>query len=419
MTEEAAPSSPETFGRVDAEGRVFVRTHDGEREVGSYPGASDAEALAYFARKYDELVAQVDLFAQRLTSTDLPPSEAKASLTRLREAIANASAVGDLDGLAARLEALAPVVQRRRAEADAARARARQEAVARKEHIVTEAEELAGSSQWKSTGERLRTLLEEWKAAPRLDKSTDDALWARFRAARSSFDKRRRAHFAALDASREQASEVKERIAAEAESLANSTDWGPTAARLRALMAEWKAAGRAGREQENALWERFRAAQDAFFAARNAIFTERETGYQGNLEAKQALLAEAERLLPVSDPRSARAALRSLQERWEKAGRVPREEVERIEGRMRRVEEAVRAAEESHWRRSNPEARARAEGAVAQLQASISTLERKLATAQSAGDERATREASEALAARRAWLAEAEKTLAEFSGPRR
>lgn len=416
MSDEATPSPPESFGRVDADGRVFVRTLAGEREVGSYPGASDAEALAYFVRKYDELVAQVDLFAQRLTSTDLPPNEARASLKRLREAVSGAAAVGDLDGLAARLEALAPVVQRRRAEAEAARNQARQEAVARKERIVIEAEQLAGSTQWKSAGERLRALLEEWKAAPRLDRSADDALWSRLRAARSSFDKRRRAHFAELDATREQAADAKARIVAEAESLAGSTDWGATAARLRALMGEWKASGRASREQENALWERFRAAQDAFFAARNETFAEREAGYQGNLEAKEALLAEAERLLPVTNPRTARAALRGLQERWEKAGRVPRGDVDRVEGRMRRVEEAVRSAEESEWRRTNPEARARAEGAVAQLQASIESLEKKLAAAQASGDSRAVREASEALNARRSWLVEAEKTLTEFSG---
>ncbi|HSF26695.1 MAG TPA: DUF349 domain-containing protein [Actinomycetes bacterium] len=394
---------------------MFVRTGDGERAVGSYPGATPDEALAYFARKYDELLAQVDLLDQRVRGTDLAPKEAAASVKRLRASVAEASAVGDLDTLLARLDALGPLIDARRAEADAARAAARAEALATKERLVAEAESLAESDRWKATGDRLRELFEAWKAAPRLDRKQDDELWARFRAARSTFDKRRRAHFAHLDAERADVATRKEKLVAEAEALATSTDWGATSARLRSLMDDWKSAGRAGREDEDRLWARFRAAQDAFFAARNAVFAERDSGYRANLAAKEALLVEAEALLPVTDLRAAKSALRSIQERWEKAGHVPRGDVERVEGRLRRVEQALRSAEDDEWRRTNPEARARAEDTVTQLRESIATLERRAASARDKGDDRAVREAEEALTARRSWLAEAERTLAEFT----
>lgn len=156
---------------------------------------------------------------------------------------------------------------------------------------------------------------------------------------------------------------------AEAERLSASTEWGPTAGAFRDLMTQWKAAGRASRPVDDALWARFRAAQDAFFAARDAANQATDTEYQANLVVKEALLAEAEALLPVRNLGAAKAALRSVQERWEAAGKVPRGDVQRVEGRLRAVEQAVREADDAQWRRTNPETRARAEGAAAQARA--------------------------------------------------
>jgi uncharacterized protein DUF349 len=404
------------WGRVDEQGTVYVRTAGGERVVGSWQAGSPAEALAYFRRRYEGLVVEVDLLEHRIRETDLSPKDATASIERMCESIRTAAAVGDLDGLLARVEALRELVEARREEARAARARALEEAKAAKERIVAEAEQISAGNDWRAGGDRLRVLLDEWKASPRLDRRTDDELWHRFSHARSQFTKRRRAHYADLQGQREEARSRKEKLVAEAESLAASQDWGPTAARFRELMRDWRSAGRAQRDVDDALWARFRAAQDAFFAARNAQFAERDAGLRENLSRKARLVAEAERLLPVTDVRSARAALRSLQERWDAVGPVPREHRARIEARLASVENAVRAAEESQWRRSNPEARARAEATVTALRGSIATLDEQAEAALRAGDERAAAQAREAAAARREWLAEAERILAEFRG---
>jgi hypothetical protein len=404
------------WGRVDEQGTVYVRTADGERVVGSWQAGSAEEALAYYRRKYDGLVVEVDLLEHRIRETDLAPKDAVAAIERVRESVRTAAAVGDLDGLLARVEGLTKLVEARREQARAARAKAAEEARAAKERIVAEAERISASGEWRAGGDRLRALLDEWKASPRLDRRTDDELWHRFSHARSQFTKRRRAHYADLEEQREQVRERKEKLVAEAESLASSRDWGPTAARFRELMREWRSAGRAQRDVDDALWERFRAAQDAFFAARNSQFAERDARLQDNLTRKMRLVAEAERLLPVTNVRSARAALRSLQERWEAIGPVPRDQRSRLDARLAAVEQAVRAAEESQWRRSNPEARARAEATVAQLRTSIATLEEQAEAARRTGDERAAAQAEEAAAARREWLAEAERTLAEFRG---
>ncbi|WP_432494435.1 DUF349 domain-containing protein [Kineococcus gypseus] len=406
------------FGRVAEDGTVWVRRADGEHEVGQYPDATPEEALAYFVRKYEELVAQVDLFEQRLRSTELAGKDIVSGVSGLRTALAETRAVGDLDGLTARVEALATVADEARAAADRARAANRERLRAARVALVEEAEAIAGQDpakvQWRSSGERLRTLFEEWKAAQRegrLDKRSEDELWKRFSHARSAFDKMRRHHFAALGEQRAGIRGEKEALVAEAEALSTSTDWRGTTSAYRDLMDRWKTAGRLGRKDDDALWERFRAAQDVFFAARTAANEQVDEEFRGNLEVKEALLVEAEALLPVKDVNAAKAALRGIQDRWEAAGKVPRADLGRVEGRLRAVETAVRDAEQARWARSNPEAQARAGGLASQLESAIRDLEADVERARSRGDARALARAEEALRARRAWLDAAQAAL--------
>ncbi|MEV0352717.1 DUF349 domain-containing protein [Nonomuraea sp. NPDC050680] len=408
--------STDPWGRVDDDGTVYVRTAEGERAVGSWQAGEADEALAYFHRKYDELAGQVTLLEQRLKGTDLAPAQAEASIVKLREAVADAHAIGDLAALTARLDGLTEAVAQRREEVKAAREHARAEARTVKERIVDEAERIADeTTHWKSGGERLRQLVEEWKAADRIDRVTEAALWKRLSAARTAFAKRRKVYFAGLDEQREGVRAEKERIVAEAEAIADSTDWGTTAAVYRDLMQRWKSAGRASREVEDELWARFKGAQDLFFQARSAVFAERDASLAANAELKEVLLTEAEKILPVTDVRTARAALRHILERWEAAGPVPREQRDRLEGGLRKVDDAVRKAEDAEWKRSNPEARARAQNAVDQLRTAIEQLEKRLVKAEAAGRAKDVKEAEEAITARRSWLEEAERTLAEFS----
>jgi hypothetical protein len=405
------------WGRVDEDGTVYVKTAEGERVVGSWQAGSPAEALAFFQRKYLSLETEVSLLEQRISTTDLSPAQARSTITRLLESVACANCVGDLDGLRGRLEAMTGLVDHRREENKAAREQARSEAQDRKTKIVEEAERIAAeATHWKISGERMRQLLEEWKAAPRADRATETVLWKRLSAARNAFTKRRKAYFASLEDEREAARTRKEQLVTEAEALSGSTDWGPTASAYRDLMRQWKEAGRADRAAEEELWGRFKAAQDTFFGARAKILSAKDAELREHAEAKAALLAEAEKLLPVTNARQARSVLRGIQERWEQIGGVPRDSQERLEGGLRKVEDAVRRGEEAHWRRSNPEALSRAKGTVEQIRAAISQLEKQLARAKEQGNDKAAQQAEEALTARRSWLAEAERTLAELSG---
>ncbi|WP_425552688.1 DUF349 domain-containing protein [Kribbella alba] len=405
----------ESWGRVADDGTVFVRTKDGERAVGQWPDANPEEALAFYTRRYDALEFEVDLLEKRVQAGTVSPDDARAAVKKVTSSIDEAQAVGDLDGLRARLDSLTPLVAQQRERKKAERAAKVEEAREAKTKIATEAETIAAGTDWRHGVTRLRELLDEWKALPRLDKSSDDELWHRFSSARTTYTRHRKQHFAELSSKRDEAAVVKERLAAEAEGLAASTDWGPTSGRFRDLMRQWKAAGPAPREVDDKLWARFRSAQDAFFGARDAIQAEENEEQVANLAAKEALLVEIEAILPVNDAKAARDQLRDLLDRWDAIGKVPRDSMRAIDSRLRTVEQAVKAAEDEVWNRSNPEARARAEATVKQLQALIADLEKQAAKAEAQGNTRKATEAREAIEARQAWLTQAQNALADFS----
>jgi hypothetical protein len=410
-----APSDgPASFGRVDTDGTVFVRTQEGERAVGQVPDVSADEALAFFVRRYTALELEVSLLERRVRGGNLSPDDAATSIHTVTETVQNANAVGDLDALLARLNALNPLLDEKRAERRAERARQHDETLAAKERFVAEAERLAQSNDWRGGVNRFRSLLEQWKQLPRLDRATDDALWHRFSSARTTYTRRRKAQFAQQAERREAARGTKEEIIEEAEKLADSTDWGPTTGAFRTLMSRWKAAGPAPREVEEELWQRFRGIQDQFFSAKQAALSAQDTEFRENQQAKEELLVEAEKLLPISDVDTAKAAYRDFLDRWSQIGKVPREAMRPLENRLRAVDTAIRNAEEERWRRTNPEARARAEDTAAKLEAQIAALEERAAKAEARGDSKAAREAADSAATYREWLTQAKQAADEF-----
>lgn len=407
--QSADPTDAHPWGRVDEQGVVYVRERDGERQVGEYPDAPPAEALAYFERKYADLAAQVRLLEQRAQGGAAPADVARG-VERLRGTLAEASAVGDLDALRDRVAALGGTVEdlsakqteEHKAQVEAARAE--------REAIVAEVEALAARDpstvQWKVTSQALDALFARWQDAQRgpvrLPKADQNALWTRFRTARSSIEAQRRAYFAELDATQRDAREAKERLVERAEALQGGS--GDVIGTYRGLLDEWKRAGRAGRKVDDALWVRFRAAGDALYQARAAEHQAQDAEYDDNLQAKLALLDEAEPLLSATDATRARHSLTDIQRRWDAIGRVPRDQVRVVEDRLRRVEQAVKSLEQEHWRRTNPETKARSEGLAAQLTSAIDRLESELAAARASNDAKAIKAAEDALAARRVWL---------------
>lgn len=413
---------PAKYGRVDDAGMVYVQTPDGERVVGSYPGKTPEEALAYFVRKFEVVAAEVALLAARIVSGAMVPDNALQAVNKLRNQVEHLNGVGNIAALKSSLEQIPSLIDEHRSAYEAkrqaemeAKAAKRAAALEGKEKIVIEAESLKDSEQWKATGDRLKDLLEEWKKAPRLDKKSDTELWKRFSAARNHFDKKRRTHFASLSKKQSEVKSAKEKIVQEAEALANSTDWVATARRYKALMDQWKASGRGKKNEDAKLWERFKAAQDTFFAAKNSDLEKRSESFAENLVKKEALVSEIEALLPIANLDDAKRKFRDLKSKYAKAGMVDRNKKAQLDRKIENVELSLKEAEQDQWRRTDPGAKSRALEVVNQLIAAVADYEAKAARADAAGDSRKAAELREAASARSIWLAEAQRGLAEFS----
>jgi hypothetical protein len=388
------------WGRIDADGTVYVRTSEGERVVGSWQAGDTEAGLAYYVRHYEDLETEVTLLEQRLASGAGDPQATRTHAVELHEQLPTVSAVGDLASLDTRLTALIGAASERADANAAARAQARADAVTAKEKLVAEAEQIAESAtSWKVSGDRLRAIVDEWKQIKGVDRKTDDVLWKRFAAARDAFGKRRGQHFAQLDAERGTARQAKEKLIERAEVLAQSSDWKETASAMRDLMNEWKAAGRAGRDVEDQLWTKFRAAQDSFFARRSATFAERDAELVDNQKKKESIIAEAE-VLDLGDPKAAQSALRGLQARYDEAGHVPRDAMRRTDDRMRAAEQRIRDAVDAEWRRGSVESNP----FLAELRARLVEAEAKLERARNSGDAARIAKAEAEVAQRRSLI---------------
>jgi hypothetical protein len=386
-------TDPHRYGRVDPDGTVWLITGSGERVIGRWQAGDTEAAFEHFGRRFDDLHTEVALMERRLESGTGDARKIKSAAAALAETLPEAHVLGDVDALAARLTAIVEHADEAAQAEKAKREEYRAAQTTRKEALAAEAEELAtNSTQWKVAGDRLREILDEWRTISGLDRKTDDALWKRYSAARETFNRRRGSHFAELDRERAGARQAKEALCERAEELADSTDWGATGAAFRDLLTQWKTAGRTAKDVDDALWQRFKAAQDKFFGARNAASAERDAEFRANADAKEALLAEAEKL-DTSDLEAARAALRAIGERWDAIGKVPRERGTELERRLRAVEKKIRDAPSKGV---DPEAQARAD----QFRARAEQFERQAEKAQAAGR---TKDAEEARANAEQW----------------
>ncbi|SKB09957.1 DUF349 domain-containing protein [Aeromicrobium choanae] len=404
------------WGRVDADGNVYVKEGDGERLIGQWvTGGDAAEALAFYTRRFDNLETEVDLLEKRIEAGTVSPDDATKAVATIREQLVDAQAVGDLASLSARLDKVEPALGELRAKRKAEREQRTAEATEAKTRIVAEAEKIGAGQDWRNGADRLRALLDEWKALPRLSKSADDELWHRFSSARTAYTKKRKAHFGEQSVRRDEAKKIKEKLIEDAEALSGSTDWGATSGAYRDLMQRWKAAGSAPRNVEDKLWKRFRAAQDVFFQAREAANVAQESEFAENATVKREILVEAEALLPIKDLEATRRAWHDIADRWEAAGKVPRDQIKELEGRIRAVEKAIRDAGDQEWKRTDPEKSARADDMITKLEDAIAGIEADIAKAEAAGDAKKVKSLRENLESRQAFLEIAQRTASDFS----
>lgn len=413
MSDTASSSTPvdQPWGRVDDDGTVSVREGDQWRVVGQYPDGTAEEALAYYERKFADLASEVTLLEVRHRRGGASAADLRATAATLSGKISGASAVGDLAALSARVDALTASLTEASA-AEAAQAReAVDAAIAERTQLVEQAEAIAARDpktvQWKTASAEMSSLFDQWQShqqnGPHLPKSISQSLWKRFRDARATVDKHRREFYAELDEAHKAVRERKNRLVERAEALAARGEDGIGA--YRDLLNEWKAAGRAGKKVDDALWARFKAAGDALYSARAGREAAEVEASKEKIDAKRELLERARPILDMADLAAARSALTAIQRSWDDIGRVfPREQERALDDELRKIEVSVRAREDAEWTRNNPETTARANDMTRQLYDAIEKLEAELADATARKDQRAMKKASEALDARRAWL---------------
>lgn len=399
------------WGRVTDDGTVEVREGDNWRAVGQYPDGTSDEALAYFVRKFDDLAFKVHTLEQRHQSGGASAGDLTSQATKLVGEITGAAAVGDLASLQTRLSTLTETLAEAR-EAEAVQAKELVDAAIAERTLVVESIEAIAARdlskvQWKQVTEEVSTLFDTWQAqqqnGPRLPKGISQQLWKRFRDARSVVDKSRRAFYADLDETHKASRDRKNILIERAEALAPKGVDGIPA--YRNLLDDWKAAGRAGRKADDALWARFKAAGDALYAARAEQSAAEEAESAPKIEARKALLEDAKAVADEPDIKRARALLTRIQRQWDEIGRIfPREQERALDDKLRVIEQALKSREEVDWKRNNPETKARTNDMSQQLQDAIEKLESELAAAEKSGDKKAAKQAADALEARRAWL---------------
>jgi hypothetical protein len=402
------------FGRVTEDGTVFVNTTDGEKQVGQYQAGTPSEGLEFFARKYVDLIVEADVMLTRFKDNRGVPAPAKVLAEKLRATYADPKVVGELNLLLQKADELVAAAAERSVALTEQRKEQRESTLAKRKEIAAEATALADSTEWKKTAEKFAQMLTTWKELPRFDRKIEQELWKTFSHARSAFDKRRRTHFAQQAKIRSTATSTKNEIVKKAEALKDSSSWVDTAKQYKELMDQWKAAGRIGKGEDEALWARFKSAQDHFFTRKTEDLAKRKVSQEGNLEKKRGLLVEAEALLPISDIEAAKRAIRDIYSRWEKVGHVPREWVKKLDDRLRIVQSAIDEAVAREASRKDPDKHARANSTITLFAEKIAKLEQDLAKAEAAGDQAKIASITNTISGQKILMQAAEEVLSDF-----
>jgi hypothetical protein len=395
---------------------VLVKMPDGsEKQVGQWAAGDPNDGLAFYIRKYHEIENELSLALQRLKEGKGNADAVFKLIERVKTSLETPNFVGDLNILSSKIEELQVLAAVKKAEFSAAKAIAKEKAMEKRKQLVEEAEKLINSKQWKVTTQRFKEIVEEWKKLPHGAKSEEQALWKRFSAARSAFDKTRRQYFSTLESGRKEASKIKSEIVSQAKAIADSKEWNDTANKFRNLMAKWKSAPILERKEEQKLWKEFKLAQDVFFAARTAALSVLDEEHSKNLEAKKVLAEKAEKILPITDIKSARQALKPIQEEWSKIGHVSRKDKDKIEARLKAVEEAIRNAEKNELNRTDPAKSARAQSTMELIEAKLIKTEKERESALSSGDTKKAEKLALTIESQKMLLEATKTALADFT----
>lgn len=186
--------------------------------------------------------------------------------------------------------------------------------------------------QWNEATRELKEYQEKWKEIGQAAYTVNNELWNRYRAICDAFFNNKSEFFKKFDEFRAENLEKKRALCEKAEDLANSSEWEKSARELKQLQKDWKKIGPVPERHSNKLWNRFRAACDAFFEGRRAHYQKMHEGEYANLDVKKALIEEVKKLTEEENQNIEEAIerVKSIQAEWKAVGKVPYKEKDKI-----------------------------------------------------------------------------------------
>lgn len=287
-----------------------------------------------------------------------------------------------------------------------------------KQEVIAKAKELAACTNFNQATEEMNELMRQWKAAGSAGKE-EDALWESFNEARQSFFDRKRKFLEDRQNQFENAKKIKENLIEQASAYTDSNDWQKTSEALRDLLNQWKAAGYAGKEHDEALWSRFNETCQKFYVRRDAHYKELHEVQGENYGSKKELLAKAQEILDLKAfTKENTAKMKELNVEWKKVGSCGREKEDRIWNEFRSVMDAYFAGlkeynDQRHqqWLQRMQDNRKRKQDLIQNQRRQLKRMQDDLSSILS---EREVEEMKERIADKEEFIRELEEQLADI-----
>jgi len=189
------------------------------------------------------------------------------------------------------------------------------------EELITK--EINVHKDWEKASNEILELQKIWKLIGFAPKKNNNKIYTRFRIACDKFFERKREFYAHNKEDQENNLQLKTDLCVQAESLKDSTDWKKTSDIFINLQKKWKTIGPVPRKYSDEIWNRFRAACNAFFEHKTEFFKSVDSIQDQNLEAKKQLIEQIEAFVFTENDEENLHLLKDFQKRWTDIGHVP------------------------------------------------------------------------------------------------
>ena len=255
-----------------------------------------------------------------------------------------------------------------------------------KQELIERARSVSVSNNWNQATEEMNELMQQWKASGTAGKESDDALWEEFNAARQTFFDRKHEHWENMQTKFSNAKEVKEGLIAEAAALADSIEWNKIGEKFRVMMDKWKAAGSAGREHEDRLWNAFNESRQKFYDKRSAYYDQLHEQQDGKYEEKRKLVERAAEIAQRKEyTRENTDVMKNLSKEWKGIGSCGKEREDEIWKEFRAAMDSYfdglrnwNEQRHAQWRQRMQEARARKQELILDQQRQIKHMQEEI-----------------------------------------